>query len=407
MSSSRFQGLFALPVVVAALGFFVDVYDLLLFSIIRKQSVQALGCTPDEVLSQGEWLISIQMTGLLIGGVLWGIFGDRYGRVKVLFGSILLYSLANFANAFVTDTSQYAILRFVAGLGLAGELGAGVTLVIEILPKEKRGIAAAFVSGLGILGAVAAFMVSRLVDWRVCFAVGGMMGMLLLLLRVRIMESSLYHAVAGKSVSRGDFRMFFNDRKRFVRYFRLVLMGIPAWFIIGVMVSFSDKFAEAMHISGVDPGKGIMFTYLFISLGDMSVGLLSNWLKSRKKVIYIFYGITALFMVIFYSGWPSTPGDIYFLCCGLGFGSGFTVVYITMSGEQFGTNLRATAAVSIPNMIRGALPLIILLFHFLRDLAGDYLTGGMITGALLMSVAVSAALVTEETFGKDLDFVEE
>ena len=201
--------------------------------------------------------------------------------------------------------------------------------------------------------------------------------------------------------------MFFNDRKRFVRYFRLVLMGIPAWFIIGVMVSFSDKFAEAMHISGVDPGKGIMFTYLFISLGDMSVGLLSNWLKSRKKVIYVFYGITALFMVIFYSGWPSTPGDIYFLCCGLGFGSGFTVVYITMSGEQFGTNLRATAAVSIPNMIRGALPLIILLFHFLRDLAGDYLTGGMITGALLMSVAVSAALVTEETFGKDLDFVEE
>ena len=401
------SGLFSLPVVVAALGFFVDVYDLLLFSIIRKQSLAALGCTPDQVLTQGEWLISIQMTGLLVGGVAWGVFGDKYGRVKVLFGSILLYSLANLANAFVQDTTQYAVLRFVAGLGLAGELGAGVTLVMEILPKEKRGVAAAFVSGLGILGAVAAFFISRVIDWRACYLAGGVMGMLLLSLRVRIMESSLYDSVSGKQVRRGDYRMFFNDRQRFIRYFRLVLMGIPAWFIIGVMVSFADKFAEAMGIAGVDPGMGIMFTYLFISIGDLSVGLLSNRLQSRKKVLYVFYGITVLFMILFYSGWATEASDIYLLCAGLGFGSGFTVVYITMSGEQFGTNLRATAAVSIPNMIRGALPLIILLFHFMRDLTGDYLTGGAITGALLMTVAVSSAWVTEETFGKDLDFIEE
>lgn len=406
MTGSRPSGILILPVVVAALGFFVDVYDLLLFSIIRKQSLGALGLSPEEIVSQGEWLISIQMTGLLIGGIVWGIFGDKFGRVKVLFGSILLYSLANLANGFVSDTTQYGVLRFIAGLGLAGELGAGVTLVIEILPKEKRGIAAAFVSGLGILGAVAAFFISRVLDWRACYIAGGLLGMLLLFLRVKIMESSLYDSISASAVRKGDYRMFFTSRQRFVRYFRLVLMGIPAWFIIGVMVSFSDKFAEAMGIADVDPGKGIMFTYLFISIGDMTAGLLSNQLKSRKKVLYFFFSITVCFMVLFYSGWPSTANDMYFLCAGLGFGSGFTVVYITMSGEQFGTNLRATAAVSIPNMIRGALPLIILLFHGLREAAGDYLTGGMLTGALLMAIAVSAALFTEETYGKDLDFVE-
>jgi len=407
MTNNSASRIFTLPVWVAALGFFVDVYDLLLFSIVRKQSLGDLGFNADEIVTQGEWLISLQMIGLLVGGIIWGVIGDKVGRVKVLFGSILLYSLANLANGFAADVTQYAIFRFLAGLGLAGELGAGVTLVIEILPKDKRGIAAAFVSGLGLLGAVAAFFISRYLDWRTCYMVGAGMGLLLLFLRVKIMESSLYDAVIHRPVERGNYLMFLNNRHRFIRYFRLVLMGIPAWFIIGVMISFSDKFAEDMGISGVDPGKAIMFNYLFISLGDMTAGLVSNYLRSRKKVIYVFYGITVVFMTLFFSGWASTPNEIYILSAGLGFGSGFTVVYITMSGEQFGTNLRATAAVSIPNMIRGALPLIILLFHFLRDQLGGYVNGGMVTGALLMTVAISAALVTEETYGKDLDFVEE
>jgi MFS family permease len=399
--------LLSLPVVVAALGFFIDVYDLLLFSIIRKASLADLGLNADQIFTSGEFLIGIQMFGLLIGGIFWGILGDKRGRLSVLFGSILLYSLANAANGLVQTTTQYAWLRFIAGLGLAGELGAGVTLVIELLPKEKRGIGAAIVAGFGILGAVMAFFVSRFLDWRMCFFAGGIMGMLLLALRIRIYESSLYDQLKKQAVSRGNFMMFFTNRSRLIRYIRCVLIGIPAWFIIGVLVTFSDKFSEHFGIPNVDPGRAVMFTYLSIAFGDFTVGLLSNYLRSRKKALFIFYGITAVFMTLFFTQQGGTANGMYLICAGLGYGAGFTVVYITMSAEQFGTNLRATAAVSIPNMVRGALPLILLLFHFLRDVTGNLLTGAIITAAILLSTAVVAAIFTEDTFGKNLDFIEE
>jgi putative MFS transporter len=400
-------GLLSLPVVVAAFGFFIDVYDLLLFSIIRKASLADLGLNPEEIFTSGEFLIGVQMFGLLIGGIFWGILGDKRGRLTVLFGSILVYSLANAANGLVQNTTQYAWLRFIAGFGLAGELGAGVTLIIELLPKEKRGIGAAIVAGFGILGAVMAFFVNRFLDWRMCFFAGGIMGLLLLALRIRIFESSLFDQLKTQTVSRGNFLMFFNNRSRFVRYVRCVLIGIPAWFIIGVLVTFSDKFGAYFGIADVDPGKAVMFTYLFIAFGDLTVGLLSNLLKSRKKVLFIFYGITSVFMFLFFTQSGGTADGMYMICAGLGYGAGFTVVYITMSAEQFGTNLRATAAVSIPNMVRGALPLILLLFHFLSDRTDNLLTGAIITASILLLTAVTASIFTEETFGKNLDFIEE
>ena len=403
----RQPGLFSLPVVVAALGFFVDVYDLLLFGIIRKDSLKDLGLTAEQLFTEGEFLISIQMTGLLIGGILWGILGDKRGRLSVLFGSILLYSLANIANGMVQTTGQYAVMRFIAGLGLAGELGAGVTLVIELLSKEKRGIAAAMVAGFGILGAVFAFFTKLMFDWRTCFYIGGVMGLSLLVLRVRVFESPMFDAVKKKHVERGNYLMFFNDRQRFIRYVRCILIGIPAWFIIGVLVTFSDKFAESFGITGVDPARSIMFNYLAISFGDLTIGLISNRLKSRKQALFIFYGITTLFLFLFFNQQGGTAAGMYLICAGLGFGAGFSVIYITMSAEQFGTNLRASAAVSIPNMVRGALPLIILLFNFLGKQTGGLLTGAIITAVILMTLAVAGALFTEETFGKELDFVEE
>ena len=399
--------LFQLAVIVSALGFFVDVYDLLLFGIVRKPSLTDLGLSPEEVLSQGEFIISIQMMGLLVGGILWGIVGDKKGRLSVLFGSILLYSIANILNGMVVDTTQYAVLRFIAGVGLAGELGAGITLVSELLPKEKRGIAAAMVASFGILGAVTAFFMKEMFTWRMCYFIGGGLGLVLLILRVSVSESSLFNQLKTTAIQRGNFLMFFTNRERFVRYVRCILIGIPAWYIIGVLVTFSDQFGAAFGIEGIDPGKAIMMLYMAIAFGDLSVGLLSQRLKSRKKALFIFYGITVLFTTLFFLQPGGNATTFYLICAGLGYGTGFTVVYITMSAEQFGTNLRATAAISVPNMVRGALPLIIVLFKFMRNLFDSYVTGGWVTGVILMSIAVIAAWKMEETFGKDLNFVEE
>src|SRR5882724_577877 len=398
--------LFQLAVIVSALGFFVDVYDLLLFGIIRKPSLAALRLTPEEVLSKGELIISIQMTGLLIGGIIWGILGDKKGRLSVLFASILLYSLANIFNGMVATIPQYIILRFIAGVGLAGELGAGITLVSELLPKEKRGIASAMIASFGILGAVTAFLFSKVFDWRGCYYIGGGLGLVLLLLRISVHESGLYTRIVHADVQRGNFLMFFNNKKRFVRYMRCILIGLPAWYIIGVLVTFSDQFGKEFGIPDIDPGKAIMYLYLAIAFGDLSVGLLSQRLKSRKKALFIFYGITILFATLYFLQPVHNKTVFYLICAGLGYGTGFTVVYITMSAEQFGTNLRASAAISIPNMVRGVLPLIILLFKFTRGLFNSYVTGGWVTGVILMTIAIIAAWFTEETFGKDLDFIE-
>ena len=404
---ARSTSLFQLAVIVSALGFFVDVYDLLLFGIIRKPSLQALGLTPDEVFSQGELIISVQMTGLLVGGIVWGVLGDKKGRLKVLFGSILLYSIANILNGMVTTLPQYIVLRFIAGVGLAGELGAGITLVSELLPKEKRGLAAAMIASFGILGTVTAFVFSKLFDWRMCYYIGGSLGLLLLVLRVSVYESSLYTQLKQTTVERGNFLMFFNDRTRFVRYLRCILIGLPAWFIIGVLVTFGDRFGKEFGIPDIDPAKAIMYLYLAIAFGDLSVGLLSQYLRSRKKALLIFYGITIFFTTLYFFQDGGTADTFYLICAGLGYGTGFTVVYITMSAEQFGTNLRASAAISIPNMVRGALPLIILLFKFTREAFGSYIIGGWVTAIILFAIALTAAWFTEETFGKDLDFVEQ
>lgn len=400
-------GLFHIAVIVSALGFFVDVYDLLLFGIIRKPSLTDLGLSPEQVLEQGEFIISVQMIGLLIGGILFGMLGDKKGRLSVLFGSILLYSIANILNGMVTNTTQYTILRFIAGVGLAGELGAGITLVNELLSKEKRGIASAMIASFGILGAVTAFVMKELFDWRTCYYIGGALGLALLVLRLQVKESAMFKQIANTNVVRGNFLMFFSNRRRAVLYLRCIMIGIPAWYIIGVLVTFSDQFGKEFGIDGVDPGKAIMYQYMAIAFGDLTAGLLSKYFKSRKKALFIFYGITTIFLALYFLlRGGGTAQSMYWLCAGLGFGTGFSVLYITMSAEQFGTNLRATAAVTIPNMVRGALPLILLLFKGMRGWTGSYVTGAWITGVILMVIAVVAAWGLEDSYGKSLDFLE-
>ncbi|MDO9374079.1 MAG: MFS transporter [Ferruginibacter sp.] len=405
-------GIFSLPVIVGSLGFFVDIYDLLLFSIVRKSSFRELGVSEEAMKTVGESIISWQMVGLTIGGILWGILGDKKGRKEVLFGSILLYSLATIANGFVTTIGQYTVLRFIAGLGLAGELGASITLTSELLPKHKRGIAAAIIATSGVMGTITAYTVYYFSgeDWRLCYFIGGGMGLALLFLRVRVLESGMYDAVKNAKVPLGNFLMFLNSRSRFLRYLRAITIGLPVWYVIGVLISFSDEFAKRFGIDNFDQPKALMLQYVALAFGDMGAGFLSNYIKSRKKALLVFYFILSVFIFLFFA----TKGggnafNMYLLCMGLGFGSGISVLYITMSAEQFGTNLRATAAISIPNLVRGFLPLILLLFQFLRGktMLDNYLTAAWITGIVIIVIGFTSVLATNETYGKELDFIEE
>ena len=408
MSQPKSTSVFSVVVVVAALGYFVDIYDLLLFSIIRIPSLQSMGLSKEQITIEGESIISWQMAGLLLGGIIWGIMGDKRGRLSVLFGSILLYSLANIANGFVETVDQYRYIRFIAGLGLAGELGAGITLVVELTSKEKRGIATSLVAGIGLTGAVFAFFIKENFHWRTCYFIGGGMGLILLFLRVSVFESKMFDQLKGLDIKRGHFLMLFTNAERFKKYILSILIGLPTWFVIGVLVTFSGEFGESMNIKdAIDPGKAIMFAYVGISIGDIAVGLISQWLRSRKKALYIFYGITSIFILLFFTAqWNGTAEGMYWICAGLGFGTGFWAIFVTMGAEQFGTNLRATAATTIPNMVRGMLTVLILpLFKGLRGLT-DYYTGGWIAAIIIMIITLIAAKYLKETFGKDLNFVE-
>ena len=281
--SKQTSSIFTITVLVAALGYFVDIYDLLLFNIVRVDSLTEMGLSAAQVKTQGEFIISIQMVGLLIGGIIWGIMGDKKGRLSVLFGSIILYSVANIVNGFVQTPNQYALTRFIAGIGLAGELGAGITLVTELVSKEKRGLSTSLVAGIGLLGAVAAFFVSQNFNWRMCYFIGGGLGFCLLILRISVFESGMFTETKKLSVSRGNFFMFFTNRKRFKKYICAILIGLPNWYVIGILIAFSNNFAIEFGITEkVLPKLSTMYAYVFISIADLLVGFVSQWLKSRK-----------------------------------------------------------------------------------------------------------------------------
>jgi MFS transporter, putative metabolite:H+ symporter len=410
MERSDLKSLVSIPVIVAALGYFVDIYDLLLFTIVKAPSMRGLGATDATMLVDSTKVINWQMGGLLIGGIVWGILGDKKGRLSVLFGSIILYSVANFVTGYIQTVEQYAWCRFIAGLGLAGELGAGITLVSELLPKRVRGVGTSLVAGVGLFGAVAAYFTFQLTqDWRLCYKIGGALGIMLLFLRVKVAESGMFSQVKETEVSRGNFLMFFQNVNRFKKYLLAILIGLPTWYVIGILVNQSDRFAKEMFGSTtIDSGRSIMFAYTGIAFGDIIIGLVSQYFNSRKKALLVFYLMTMAWLVFFFSPLNNNNTSMYFVCGMLGFSTGFWAIFVTMGAEQFGTNLRATAATTVPNMVRGALPLINLMFLdlFQKSWKWSLVQSGIVTGIVTVSITLIAFYFTEETFHKDLEFVE-
>ncbi|MCK6617825.1 MAG: MFS transporter [Cyclobacteriaceae bacterium] len=406
MQPGDLRKLFSIPVIVAALGYFVDIYDLLLFSIVRIPSLAALGVPQAEQFDQGEFLLRVQMTGLLVGGILWGIMGDKKGRLSVLFGSILLYSLANIANGFVSTVEQYAWLRFIAGIGLAGELGAGITLVSEVLPTRLRGYGTTLVASVGLLGAVMANFIAKQFDWQVSYFIGGGLGLLLLITRISVFESGMFMQLKEKTVERGNFLQLFTNTDRFKRFVNCILIGLPIWFTIGILITFSPEFSAHLGIPGpIVAGDAVMFSYLGLVAGDLSSGLFSQWFRSRKRIVRVYILLTLAFILLYLAAPVKSTSFFYLTCFFLGFGVGYWALFVTIAAEQFGTNLRSTVATSVPNFIRGTVVPLTIAFKFLRDSYG-IISGAFMVGIATIIIALVSLAFLSETFGKDLDFVE-
>ena len=407
-SRANLRAVFSLPVIVAALGYFVDIYDLVLFSIVRVPSLKAFGLQGQELIDYGVYLLNMQMIGMLLGGILWGWLGDVKGRLKIMFGSILIYSLANFANGFATSLEAYAALRFIAGVGLAGELGAGITLVSEILHTKVRGYGTMLVASIGVTGAILANAVATHYDWRTAFFIGGALGLVLLVARFKVSESGMFQTMENKAaVSKGNLLALFTSRDRFFRYLNSILIGVPIWFVVGVLITFSPEFATALGTTGpVSAGNAVMFCYLGLVFGDLSSGLLSQVLKSRKKAVLLFLVLIIGSVAVFFLQGRATPAVFYAVCAALGFSGGYWAIFVTVAAEQFGTNLRATVATTVPNFVRGMVVPITMLFQFTRGQFGLE-TGAIIVGAICIVLAFTSLFALEETFHKDLDYFEE
>lgn len=415
MSGKTVKSPFNLVVLVAGMGYFVDIYDLQLFNVVSKVSLRGIGITDPEVIERYDYLLFLwQMGGMLAGGLLWGILGDLKGRKSILFGSILLYSIANIANAFVVNLDQYVIVRFFAGLGLAGELGAAITLVSEIMHREHRGYGTMLIVTMGALGAVAAGVISNiqvslfgLDQWQIAYIVGGVLGLLLLLLRMGTFESGMFDDMkAAKGIQRGNFLMLFNRRDRLVKYIACILIGLPVWYCIGILIKFSEKFAALNNVQGeVRVGTVIIFTYIGLSVGDLVSGILSQYFRSRKKVVLGYLLATIVLGLVYIHAQGLSSTSFYILTFLIGCATGYWALFVSIATEQFGTNIRATVASTVPNFVRGAVIPITLSFKSIEASNGA-VNSALIVGAVSLGLAIIATLRVDETFSKDLDYYE-
>ena len=409
-TKEKLKHLLSFPVIIASLGYFVDIYDLLLFGIVRIPSLNELGLDVDKV---GTMIINYQMTGLLLGGIIWGIYGDKKGRLSVLFGSIIVYSLANIACGFLPQlnfgdkATIYAVLRFIAGVGLAGELGAGITLVSESLPKELRAIGTSIVAGFGLLGAVVAQLTVEMAgSWTTAYFIGGGLGLMLLVLRISVAESGIYKEIEkDDSIPKGNFLSFFTNKIRFIKYLKCIAIGLPTWYCIGILAMMANQFAPEMGIQSIVPGKAIMWAYIGISVGDFASGFISHALRSRKKAILYMMLFTIVGVVLLLFSGQKSENMYYFYCTWLGLGTGYWAMFVTVAAEQFGTNVRSTATTTVPNMVRGLLPVMLIGFDYFKQ-SNSVIISATIIGVFAFGLGIYATVTSGETHDKEMDFVE-
>lgn len=409
-TKEKLRHLLSFPVIIASLGYFVDIYDLLLFGIVRIPSLNELGLDVDKV---GTMIINYQMTGLLLGGIIWGIYGDKKGRLSVLFGSIIVYSLANIACGFLPQlnfgdkATIYALLRFIAGIGLAGELGAGITLVSESLPKELRAIGTSIVAGFGLLGAVVAQLTVQMAgSWTTAYFIGGALGLMLLVLRISVAESGIYKEIEkDASIKKGNFLSFFTNKTRFIKYLKCIAIGLPTWYCIGILAMMANQFAPEMGITTITPGKAIMWAYIGISIGDFASGFISHLLHSRKKAILYMMLFTIIGVILLLFSGEKSENMYYFYCTWLGLGTGYWAMFVTVAAEQFGTNVRSTATTTVPNMVRGLLPVMLIGFDFFK-LNNSVIISATFIGIIAFGLGIYATVTISETHNKEMDFVE-
>lgn len=405
MSTAR--QLLSPALLVAALGYFVDVYDLILFLVVKNPSLADIKVPQADFISAGTYLLNCQMVGMLVGGIAWGVLGDKIGRTKVLFGSIIIYSLANIANAFVFDMTSYATLRFIAGFGLAGELGAGVTLVSELLPKYLRGYGTTIIAAVGVFGAVVAGLTGEILPWRASYIVGGILGLLLLTIRISVKDSQAFTQTLHANVARGEMSLLIRSPRRLLRYVAYIVLGLPIWFIVGILLSNANTIASLNGVSGIPkPGWCIACCYLGLFVGDILAGLLSQYLQSRKRPLGLFIVLSLILPAIFLTRTGITVNEFYALIMLMGISGGYWILLITSATERFGTNLRATVTTTIPNFIRGAVVPMSTLFIALTEPYG-VITAAQIVGVIVCGLAAVSLAVIKESFHDDLNFVEE
>ena len=394
-------------VIVAALGYFVDIYDLILFGIVKDPSLRDLGVADGDMFSVGSYLLNMQMIGMLLGGIVWGIMGDKKGRLSTLFLTILMYSLANIANGFVQTVEQYAWVRFIAGLGLAGELGVGITLVSEVMTKERRGMGASIVSGIGIIGAVLGFLVADAFDWRIAYYVGGGLGLALLVLRISVYESGMFHRAKEENVKRGDFLSLFTDSKRFLKYLLCILAGVPVWYAISQLAINSSAYAKTGLVNGTIVGaQTVTLHYIGASIGSILFGYISERLRSRKKALLLSIALMTVCMLAYFLNTQTSPGIFYSVIGLMGVAmGGLWSIFMVSASEQFGTNLRATVTTTAPNFVRGTTVLISICVSTLVPSIG-LLSAGFYVGIVCVVVSLLAILYSTDTYGKDLDYHE-
>ena len=406
MSGAQQKGV-VFSVAAAALGYFVDLYDIVIFGVVRVASLTDLGITGADNTSWGIQLLNLQMTGMLIGGVAWGILGDKLGRRTALLATIGLYSLANIANGFVTSVGQYAVLRFVAGVGLAGELGMGVTLVAELMPARYRGYGTTVISFLGLLGALTASYIGVLLEWRMAYVAGGVMGLAVMGARwYGLRESEMFVARRAQAQHAGDVRLLFKSVSTTGKFLAVIAVGVPIWYVSALFVNLAPEYGKALNLTEpLSVAQALRWQAVGLAIGSALTGLLSEWLGSRKRVLYgCFVALVALVGVLLSLDGASVAAYCAVMFA-IGLGQGYWTVFITTAAEQFGTNIRATVATSVPNFVRAMVVPITLGLQLIWGATG--LVGGtLLIGAVVFGLGFLALYGLQETWGKNLDYAE-